>query len=276
MRGISNIYYRMATIGILVPLMLLAVVKLSSLLFSLVLMVWIFLGAIEWSGLCRKAKLTQQVIFMTTIMITLAASLTGFIPNLVWILSISVAILYGYLTYCLWTYTPSQKPRWSQSPSLMLFWGWLILTAGWTSLTQLHCMGDNGIWVLLIFGLVWANDTGAYIVGKLIGKRPFAANISPKKTIEGFFGGLALSLSFAYLAYALNWTTISFAPWMLICLVATIFSVLGDLFESLMKRTAEVKDSGRLLPGHGGILDRIDSLLATSPLFLLGLQAYTG
>lgn len=122
--------------------------------------------------------------------------------------------------------------------------------------------------VFLVCLLVWAADTGAYFVGKRFGKRKMAPSVSPNKTIEGLIGGLISAVTVMLLAA--QWLSIPFTSFTLLGLIALITSfasVFGDLAESMFKRVAGVKDSGRILPGHGGILDRIDSLTAAFPVF---------
>ncbi len=122
-----------------------------------------------------------------------------------------------------------------------------------------------------IFLLVWVNDTFAFIVGKSIGKRKLMERISPKKTIEGFLGGAvfaliaALILSYFYKHYSIY-------VWLIIALIMSIFGTIGDLIESKFKRIANVKDSGKIMPGHGGILDRLDSVIFGAPFVFLLFQ----
>lgn len=123
--------------------------------------------------------------------------------------------------------------------------------------------------ILAIFILIWANDTGAYLTGSLIGHTPLFKRISPKKTWEGFVGGLVLNIIIGLIicfygshAFDLNLT---WQVWVGLSFIVTIFGTWGDLAESMMKRTLNLKDSSRLIPGHGGILDRIDSSLMVMP-----------
>lgn len=129
----------------------------------------------------------------------------------------------------------------------------------------------NPMILVAFFLLIWANDTGAYLVGSAIGKHKLMEKISPKKTIEGSLGGLGLTIFGAYVV-SLFATQISVLDWFVIAIIVVIFGSLGDLFESLLKRKAEVKDSGKIIPGHGGILDRLDSILFAAPVVLIYLM----
>lgn len=150
------------------------------------------------------------------------------------------------------------------------------LTTGWFALSWIISQ-PNGSWlVLLLLLIVWSADTGAYFTGRTFGKRKLAPYISPGKTIAGLFGGLVTAPLVALPAAGLMPIT-SLDPTRLIplVLVTVLVSVGGDLLISLHKRTSGFKDSGNLLPGHGGILDRVDSLLAAAPFYALGLL-FTG
>lgn len=128
--------------------------------------------------------------------------------------------------------------------------------------------------LLAMFIFIWINDTGAFCVGSLIGKHPLFERISPHKTWEGFFGGLLACVGIAYAGYL--WLNEFFEvpdllTWMGLSVVVSVAATFGDLVESLIKRTVHVKDSGNLIPGHGGVLDRIDSLLLAAPAVLIFL-----
>ncbi|TPD73519.1 phosphatidate cytidylyltransferase [Flavobacterium microcysteis] len=122
-----------------------------------------------------------------------------------------------------------------------------------------------------LFILIWTNDTFAYIVGKSIGKRKLYEKISPKKTIEGFLGGLIFAI-IAGIIIAVYFTKQPLFIWIIFALIAGIFGTIGDLVESKFKRIAGVKDSGKIMPGHGGILDRLDSIIFVSPFIFLFYQ----
>ncbi|WP_297114255.1 phosphatidate cytidylyltransferase [uncultured Porphyromonas sp.] len=127
----------------------------------------------------------------------------------------------------------------------------------------------NGLLLLAIFIFIWVNDTGAYLIGSRWGRTPLAPSISPKKSVEGSIGGLLLVLLSAVILRLLLFPELSWLRILLIATVVAVFGTIGDLFESSLKRQAGVKDSGKLIPGHGGILDRIDSLLLAVPAVYL-------
>ncbi|HYV93731.1 MAG TPA: phosphatidate cytidylyltransferase [Chitinophagales bacterium] len=121
-----------------------------------------------------------------------------------------------------------------------------------------------GVESLEIILLIWANDTFAYFVGSLIGKHKILPDISPKKSWEGFFGGLIFALITAWIL-SLYFTKLNLQHWLMVAAIVVVFGTIGDFFESMIKRQAGVKDSGNLLPGHGGFLDRFDALLFCVP-----------
>jgi len=124
---------------------------------------------------------------------------------------------------------------------------------------------------LAIFILIWTNDTFAYLTGMAIGRHKLFERISPKKSWEGFFGGLIMTLAGSFLLCRV-YPALGMFNWLLFGLLTSIASVFGDFIESIIKRSVHVKDSGSILPGHGGILDRIDSLLLVSPVIYIYLE----
>jgi phosphatidate cytidylyltransferase len=162
--------------------------------------------------------------------------------------------------------------------------GTLAIVPAWCAAAWIH--GDSqaaqGLipeghrWLLVAVALVWAADTGAYFAGRRFGKRKMSPRISPNKTVEGLFGGLIAGVVVAVALAPLAGASVTQLPAVaLVALVAVGFSVVGDLFESLLKRHVGAKDSGNLIPGHGGILDRIDGVIAALPIFALG-KAWLG
>jgi len=142
---------------------------------------------------------------------------------------------------------------------------YLGLTLSTLSMTRLLPLGEWLIFFLLL--VTWASDTGAYIVGTLYGRHRLAPTISPKKTVEGLVGGLIGAIIVAYAARWWFLPEFSGLDCLVLAILLTITGLWGDLTESAMKRSVGMKDSGRILPGHGGMLDRLDSLLFTAPVF---------
>lgn len=146
-----------------------------------------------------------------------------------------------------------------------------------TPLLALNLLYSSGermhILVLLMFVMIWLNDTGAFCVGSLLGRRKLCQRLSPKKSWEGFWGGMACCVIFSVICYRYyDSMEMGCWEWVVLGIVISLMSTWGDLFESLLKRTVKVKDSGKLIPGHGGILDRIDSLLFVGPTTYIFMQ----
>jgi phosphatidate cytidylyltransferase len=147
--------------------------------------------------------------------------------------------------------------------------GYLLLLPAWLGLTSLHAVSPW--WLMFLFLLVWGADTGAYFTGRALGKHKLAVAVSPGKTIEGMLGGLVLALVIALgVALYIELTGLRLVAFLGLSVLTVLASVLGDLFESMVKRHAGMKDSGTIFPGHGGAMDRIDSLTAAAPVFALG------
>jgi phosphatidate cytidylyltransferase len=150
--------------------------------------------------------------------------------------------------------------------------GWLVIGGAWLGLVVVASQPLGAWWLLWLFVLVWGADIGAYFAGRRFGRRKLAPAVSPGKTWEGVVGGLVLALaagSLLVLLSPLATLDSSLVTWLALMVLLSAVSVFGDLFESVLKRRRGVKDSGTLFPGHGGVLDRIDSLLAALPV--LGL-----
>ena len=150
--------------------------------------------------------------------------------------------------------------------------GTLAVIPAWCALALIHGSQPNGHrWLLLALMVIWAADSGAYFAGRHFGKHKLSPRISPNKTVEGFIGGMVASILIALIGAPIAGASIAQLPAVALVVVVTVgFSVVGDLYESLLKRHVGAKDSGDLIPGHGGILDRIDSVLAALPVFALG------
>jgi phosphatidate cytidylyltransferase len=232
--------------------------------------VWVYSAAIlfaawEWSALARLTAYWARAGYVTGVALLMAlASQFALTPAAYRQLLIVTAI--WWLMALLWlVFLPQRVSR-----SAAAIAGALVLVPAWTVLTRLHTGSERGPWlVFYVLCLVWAADSGAYFAGRRFGHRRLAPLVSPGKTWEGVAGGLAgAALVAAIGAQLFDVPTLAFV--LLGCAVALV-SVVGDLTESMFKRFAGLKDSGNIIPGHGGLLDRIDSLTAAVPLFVLGL-----
>lgn len=177
--------------------------------------------------------------------------------------------------WLVWSW-PKSQALWQKS-AVRLLSGLVVLPGAWSALglmrgAQFALLPDLApvLMILYVFLIVWAADIGAYFTGKRWGKRKLAPSVSPGKSVEGALGGL---VAVAILPLAVSLTAgISFGNWLVltvITLIAAAFSIVGDLFESLAKRSVGMKDSSQILPGHGGIMDRIDSVTAAAPIFAM-------
>jgi len=172
----------------------------------------------------------------------------------------------------LWVITyPGSAAIWGTRPALVAL-GIVVLVPAWVGLAYLR-LHEQGAWLILyVIGLVVCADTGAYFTGRALGRHKMAPRVSPGKTLEGLAGGMATVALFAVVvSFLLAPVGLPVGSLLVLSLCAGMASVLGDLVESMAKRHAGVKDSGTLLPGHGGVLDRIDSLAAAIPVFSFGM-----
>ncbi|GAB2730228.1 phosphatidate cytidylyltransferase [Halomonas garicola] len=179
----------------------------------------------------------------------------------------------GALGWALNFYWVSRYPvgtaRWGSTPRRLAMGLWVLVPC-WVGFNVLRATEPGGVWLLFVLLLVWAADIGAYFAGRRFGRRKLAPGVSPGKTWEGVWGGMGATALLA-LGFAV-WQSLEAAAAAMLLVIAagvTLVSVLGDLLESMLKRHRGIKDSSTLLPGHGGVLDRIDSLTAAVPIFAL-------
>jgi phosphatidate cytidylyltransferase len=234
---------------------------LTVVLFALIVM----MAGWEWSALAQLQQTITRAIYLVLLAAILMVSwqyLRSGEP-LNWLLRGALA---WWLIALLWIlFRPLAVPR-----GAAVIGGFLVLVPAWLTLALLHLHLPAGPqWVLFLFLLVVSADIGGYLFGRRFGHTKLAPRVSPGKTWEGVGGGLALSMLIALCGA--HWFGMPVLPFMLLCLLTVFVSIVGDLTESLFKRHAGLKDSGSLLPGHGGVLDRIDSITAAAPVFLSGL-----
>ncbi|MFZ5438617.1 MAG: phosphatidate cytidylyltransferase [Myxococcota bacterium] len=143
---------------------------------------------------------------------------------------------------------------------------------GLTALAALRLANDGGLWVLAALVITWGNDTMAYFAGRLFGKHKLYPEVSPNKTWEGFFGGFVGAIGFLFVQRAFFFPALTVVDCFVLGSLGSILGPAGDLCESMLKRAYGVKDSGKIIPGHGGMLDRIDALIFNAPMVLLYVQ----
>ena len=156
-----------------------------------------------------------------------------------------------------------------------IFLGYIYAVVPFTLITTIPFVNSSetyaGTTILGVLILIWSTDTFAYLTGRAIGKHKLLERISPKKTIEGFAGGVIATIGVSYII-SIYFTQYTTTIWIFIGVIVSVFGMLGDLIESMFKRHAKIKDSGNLIPGHGGVLDRFDSLIYTAPFIYIFLQ----
>ncbi len=267
---------RLLTAAILIPLVVWGVIALPPPLFALFLAVIVVVGAWEWAGLLGWSKQNQRLGYLMLVLATLIGA--NSLMNEPWaIRAVMILSVIWWLLCLLWIINYQRgRDTLPRSPILLGLAGLLVMIPGWLGLVAMRNSGPDGpYWVVLLFLLIWCADSTAYVTGRRWGKTRLADKVSPGKTWEGV-GGAALAGTLLGSAYALANSLGLFNVLLMtaLCLLTIMFSVVGDLLESLFKRRAGVKDSGDLLPGHGGVLDRIDSLTAAAPVFALGLTIF--
>lgn len=283
---------RIITALLLAPAAIWAIFYLSLTNFAAVILVVMAIGAWEWGPLMGFANKRHRLAFVA-VSVSLIAALWYMLPieqlwqepklllnqvnSVLWL-----AVAWWLLSAALTFLYPRCSGFWSSHRSVRGLFGWLTLVPTWLAFMVLRSSeyasdSYHGAQLLMIlFLMVWSADIGAYFVGKSIGKRKLMPNVSPGKTLEGFVGGVFFACVMVLIAgYFIGWNMEQFKIVIPVTMLITTISVLGDLNESMFKRQAGVKDSGSILPGHGGVLDRIDSLTATAPIYAL-CYAYFG
>lgn len=266
-----------------------ATTQLPPFYFSVFIAIVILVAAREWAGLVSSEREFAKMPYIASIAAMLlgcffllgvspdAQAIDNFRASLVLILGllfwlISLFFLAGY---------PDNSKLWNDESKIALM-GVLVLIPSFAGIIVLKYLLPSGYLVLALVILVAAVDVGAYFVGVNFGSRKLAPNLSPKKSWEGVWGGMFVCLLVAaFFIWLMHRYLIVLSPPQVVALLAlsigvTFFSVVGDLIESMLKRNCGVKDSGTVLPGHGGVLDRVDGLVAAIPLFVLTMMLILG
>jgi phosphatidate cytidylyltransferase len=255
---------RILTALVLIPLLLVLVLWVPSVFALSFFAALILLGAWEWSAFLHTSRPGRWGY----------VALVGLLMAAAWYSTRHQAALEGWLIVaCAW---------WAVALLWILLFptrvsgvaataaGLLVLVPAWIAVARLHTANDAGPKLtLFLLLLVWAADVGAYFTGRRLGRVKLAPRVSPGKTWEGVCGGFVASAVVALIGVGLF--HLPALPFVMLCLAVSLVSIVGDLTESLFKRYAGLKDSGAVFPGHGGVLDRIDSVTAAAPFFVLGL-----
>ena len=261
---------RILTATIWIPLFLFLLFYLSSIQFLIFTAFITLIGAWEWTRLSGISNLFWRYAYLALMGYVLFSMLFVFAP------------IVFFLAFVVWLFAIILILRYPTSSLLSknLVWrgsmGIVVLVPCWVAINFIRNQPQGVYLLLALFLLIWGADSAAYFVGKKWGKTKLAPHISPGKTREGCIGALIFSLCFALLIFYFEpslrqkWLGV-----ILLTFITVIFSIVGDLFESMLKRQVGLKDSGKLFPGHGGLLDRIDSLTAAAPIFALGIGWFT-
>lgn len=278
--------HRIITALVLAPATIASIFYLPLPYFSALMLAVMGIGAWEWGPLMGFTNKRRRLAFVIVTSLLIALLWYTFPLLELWITTSSLqkpiiyilwlAVVWWVLSAALTFLYPRYSKFWSSHRSIRGVFGWLTLVPTWLAFIvirsneyQLDSYHGAQL-IMFLFLMVWSADIGAYFVGKAFGKNKLMPNVSPGKTMEGFIGGVIVACILVTIAgVSMNWQLEQFLLVIPITILITTVSVLGDLNESMFKRQAGIKDSGSILPGHGGILDRIDSLTATAPIFAL-------
>ena len=274
----DDLKQRVVTAVVLLVALIALTLLTTPLAFAAVVAVIIMLAAWEWGAFAQFEGVALRLFYTLSVLIALvgAAALSGFWSSAESftlfrvILILCFGVLWWCIAACLLVGYPENSACWNHKFTISLM-GLLALVPTWTGLVALKVVLPSGYLVLGVVIAVAGVDVGAYFAGRYLGNRPLAPSVSPKKTWEGVWGGFATCCAVsAVLVWAaqrdlLELSSAQILVLLLSCITTTLFAVVGDLVESMLKRNSDLKDSGSILPGHGGVLDRVDGLLAVAP-----------
>lgn len=263
---------RVLTALVLAPLMLAGIYLLPDLWFRAFIGLIVLFAVREWANIAGLDKLWQKAaVIVAAGAVMLVIHLTIDVNSTTWVALVLVCLLWWAFAFWLIVSYPGHS-SWLSRRSLRLLVAFPVLGAFWMGLIWLKVQSESVLLLTWLMLLVWGADIGAYFSGRLFGKEKLAPNVSPGKTWAGVYGGMATSMlvSLVTALFFLPEHSVKGWVWLLaLSAVVVAVSVMGDLFESMLKRNRGIKDSSALLPGHGGVLDRIDSLCAATPVFVL-------
>lgn len=271
----AGLRQRLVTALVITAVFLAAVLFSSLWYFQVFISVILLWAAWEWADLSNCGVIPVRICYTAVMMLCAVLLRWELFPvadevNLFTLEQLMLTALCFWALVLLWVLTYPRSVGFWSSRQMRLLMGFLVLLPLWSGLVFLKQQDNSGVLVLWMVALVAVADIGAYFAGVRFGKRKLAPHISPGKSWEGVLGGMAANGLFAvFIAVYLQASSMEMLVLVLAMLLMSVMSVLGDLFESMLKRHRGVKDSGRLLPGHGGILDRIDGWTVVAPAFVL-------
>lgn len=260
---------RLLTALIAIPIVLAAIIYMPPIYFSVVVGVFILIGAWEWSGFLSTTQKSLRAVYVVLVALGLVTS--AFLPETIMLMIASLMWVWVFIAIV--EYQREKPAVGFQFPVVRGVAGFFILIATWDAVLTLRTHPSLGpAWLITVMLLVWGADIGAYFAGRFLGHRKLCSRVSPKKTWEGFAGGMVFSIAIAAVCgFYLSLSFSHYCALLAIAVITALFSVVGDLGVSLFKRMSDMKDSGAIFPGHGGMLDRLDSIAAATVIFVLGV-----
>lgn len=260
--------YRIITAVIMLLLVIFGIFYLPNLIFTILTALIVGWCAWEWAALIAIQHPLKKAGYALLAIASLG--LTFLLPAFLW-LCLAI-LLWLWAMAAVICYAKNKSGLLLDIPIVKGIFGILVMIPFWLALNLLRLTNEGPGFLLFVLVLIWAVDTGAYFSGRLLGRRQLIPRVSPKKTWAGFWGGL-FACAVVAVIYVLwrGYPLQGGSELVGLALITGFAAVIGDLFESMLKRQADIKDSGSLLPGHGGILDRLDSTLAALPIFAFGL-----
>ena len=255
----------------MIPVAILAILYLPTPYLGALMALLLLAGLYEWACLSHVQNKVHKLIYLcfNALLIAIIAWLDDAGHTALKLTTLIGGIFWIYSALWLWRFNFARENN-RQNNAVKLLAGSLACIPAWSAMVWLHGSPQGPAWTLTAIGLIAAADSGAYLFGVNFGKHKLAPNISPGKSWEGFWGGLACTALLALLCMGFfKEDSHAWTAFVLLGLLTGVFSVLGDLFESLMKRHAQIKDSSSLIPGHGGLLDRLDSIVSGLVVFAL-------
>lgn len=277
-----SLQLRIVTAVILMLGLIALTTLLMPFLFAVAIAGIVLMASWEWSSLIGLQRRNSRILYQVTVFVMLLGAffLLGVTPGAVVIdglrasMVLFLGIIWWLVAFVMLLGYPDNVGQWNDKSRIGLM-GILALLPTWSGIVLLKYLAPQGYLVISLVVMVAAVDIGAFFAGTFFGHRKLAPQLSPNKSWEGVWGGLAVCLLLgATLIYVLHRYVVPLSlvqtlALLVLCLLVALFAVIGDLVESMLKRNSHIKDSGQLLPGHGGVLDRVDGLIAVTPAYVL-------